>query len=92
MKRLSERTDLQALAAEIVEKCKLIHPSKVMQLSIQLHMHVCAWISATSRTYVAVPGLKLPACMQAWDNCWAHSVHGLSKQRGQLPCCCQVEQ
>lgn len=29
VKSLSERTDLQALAVEIVEKCKLIHPSKV---------------------------------------------------------------
>lgn len=29
VKSLSERTDLQALAAEIVDKCKLIHPSKV---------------------------------------------------------------
>lgn len=29
VRSLSERTDLQALAAEIVDKCKLIHPSKV---------------------------------------------------------------
>jgi hypothetical protein len=29
VKSLSESTDIQALAAEIVEKCKLIHPSKV---------------------------------------------------------------
>jgi hypothetical protein len=29
VKSLSERTDLPALAAEVVEKCKLIHPSKV---------------------------------------------------------------
>uniref|UniRef100_A0A383VI43 Uncharacterized protein n=1 Tax=Tetradesmus obliquus TaxID=3088 RepID=A0A383VI43_TETOB len=29
VKSLNERTDLPALAAEVVEKCKLIHPSKV---------------------------------------------------------------
>jgi hypothetical protein len=29
VKSLSERTDLAALSADIVDKCKLIHPSKV---------------------------------------------------------------
>lgn len=34
VKSLSERTDLQALAAEIVDKCKLIHPSKVRPTAV----------------------------------------------------------
>jgi len=34
VKSLSERTDLQSLAAEIVDKCKLIHPSKVSEVLI----------------------------------------------------------
>jgi hypothetical protein len=29
---LNERTDLPALAAEVVEECKLIHPSKVQHV------------------------------------------------------------
>lgn len=33
VKSLNERTDLQALAAEVVDKCKLIHPSKVWSSS-----------------------------------------------------------
>lgn len=37
VKSLTERTDLTALAAEVVEKCKLIHPSKVRLLCLQQH-------------------------------------------------------
>eukprot|EP00879_Flechtneria_rotunda_P031183 GHRR01034043.1.p1 GENE.GHRR01034043.1~~GHRR01034043.1.p1 ORF type:complete len:186 (+),score=67.30 GHRR01034043.1:169-726(+) len=32
VKSLNERTDLPALAGEVVDKCKLIHPSKVGQV------------------------------------------------------------
>lgn len=60
VKSLSERTDLQALAAEIVEKCKLIHPSKVMKLS--QWTCIVAHGQVLHATYVAVQGLKLSEC------------------------------
>lgn len=82
VKSLSERTDLQALAAEIVEKCKLIHPSKVMKLS--QWTCIVAHGQVLHATYVAVQGLRLSECRKAWGSCCAHSVHGLSKGQGQL--------
>jgi hypothetical protein len=69
VKSLSERTDLQALAAEIVEKCKLIHPSKVMKLSqwtcIVAHgtRAACQICSCTGVEVVGVPvGLGQLVC------------------------------
>ena len=32
MKTLSEKSDVKALAKEIIEKCKLIHPSKILEV------------------------------------------------------------
>lgn len=60
VKSLSERTDLQALAAEIVDKCKLIHPSKV-------HLHgSCSTLQALK---AAEPRAGLPHGCQWWSTC-----------------------
>ena len=32
MKTLNEKSDVKALAKEIIDKCKLIHPSKILEV------------------------------------------------------------
>lgn len=32
MKTLNEKSDVKGLAKEIIEKCKLIHPSKILEV------------------------------------------------------------
>lgn len=37
MKTLNANTDIESLAKEIIEKCKLIHPSKLMEVEQLLY-------------------------------------------------------
>lgn len=37
VKTLNEKTDVKALAKEIIDKCKLIHPSKILEVEQLLY-------------------------------------------------------